>query len=239
MGQEIKKLSAAQGLAVKSIIDPHHKEANFRVINPKSLQNVDVCIEFSTPSSVVDNIRKAAGLKKNIVVGTTGWYGRINEVKKIVKSNNVGLIYASNFSVGVNLYFKILENAAKIINKFSDYDVYGLELHHRQKIDSPSGTAKTIGEILLENIKRKKKVMFEKVDRKIKPDELHFASVRAGSFPGIHLVGFDSTADTIELKHTAKNREGFALGAITAAQWIHNRKGLYEINDMMKDIIGG
>lgn len=239
MGQQIKKLSEAQGISIKSVIDPHVRETNYKEINEESMLNVEVCIDFSTPGSVVDNIRKVAKLKKNMVVGTTGWYDRINEAKKIVKSSNIGLIYASNFSVGVNVYFKIIENAAKIINKIVDFDVYGFELHHHQKIDSPSGTAKTIGEILIKNIERKNKVLFEKVDRKIKPDELHFASIRAGSFPGTHLVGFDSQADTIELKHIAKNREGFALGAVMAAQWIRNRKGFYEIGDMMKDIIGG
>ena len=115
--------------------------------------------------------------------------------------------------------------------------MFGYELHHNKKIDSPSGTAKTITDILTNNIKRKNKVVFEKINRKIEPEEIHFASVRSGSIPGTHVVGFDSPADTIELKHTARSREGFALGAIMAAQWINNKKGFYNIKDMMKSIM--
>ena len=136
------------------------------------------------------------------------------------------------------MFFKIIENAAKIVNKIEDYDIYGYELHHNKKIDSPSGTAKTMGDILIKNIKRKNKLLFDKIERKIEPNELHFASVRAGAIPGTHVVGFDSSADTIELKHIARTREGFALGAIMAAQWIHNKKGFYSINDMMENILG-
>ena len=223
MGHEIEKAAKIKGIAIKSIVDTNDKNASFKEINDKSMKDVDVCIDFTHPDAVLDNIKKISKFKKNIVVGTTGWYDRINEAKAIVKKSGIGLIYASNFSVGVNVFFKIIENAAKIINKIDDYDVYGYELHHNKKIDSPSGTAKTIGEILVKNIKRK--------------NELHFASVRAGSIPGTHVVGFDSSADTIELKHAARNREGFALGAIMAAQWIQNKKGFYNINDMLNQLI--
>ena len=239
MGREIEKMAKAKGLNVVSVIDPNDSSANYKEINEKSMRNVDVCIDFTTPSAVIGNINKISKFKKKIVVGTTGWYDKFDEVNDMVKKSNIGLIYASNFSIGVNLFLKIIENAAKIINKIEDYDIYGYELHHNKKIDSPSGTAKTIGEILIKNIKRKSKLLFEKIDRKIEPNELHFASVRAGSIPGMHIVGFDSSADTIELKHAARNREGFALGAIMAAQWIHNKKGFYDINDMMKNIFRG
>ena len=154
-----------------------------------------------------------------------------------MKQNGTGLIHSSNFSIGVNVFFKIIENAARMFNKIEEYDVYGYEMHHNKKIDSPSGTAKTIGNILINNIKRKDKLLFEAINRKIQPNELHFASVRAGAIPGTHAVGFDSDADTIELKHTARNREGFALGAIMAAKWIKNKKGFYTIDDMMDSIM--
>ena len=239
MGHEIEKISKAKGINVVSVIDPDDTNASYREINDKSMQNVDVCVDFTTPDTVINNIKKIAIFKKNIVVGTTGWYGHIDEVKSIVKKNGIGLIYASNFSIGVNIFFKIIEDAAKIIDKVDAYDVYGYELHHNKKIDSPSGTAKTIGEILTKNIKRKNKMVFDKIDRKIESNQLHFASVRAGSIPGTHIVGFDSSADTIELTHTARNREGFALGAIIAAEWIKNKKGFYDINHMMKNIVGG
>lgn len=239
MGHEIEMAARAKGINVASIIDPNYKGATHNEINEKSMKNVDVCVDFTTPNAVIENIKKISKFKKNIVVGTTGWYDKIEEVKDIVKKNNIGLIYASNFSIGVNIFFKIIENAAEIIDKIEDYDIYGYELHHNKKIDSPSGTAKTIGEILIKNIKRKSKLVFEKIDRKIEPNELHFASVRAGSIPGTHVVGFDSSADTIEMKHAARNREGFALGALMAAQWIQNKKGFYDINSVMKSILGG
>ena len=232
MGHEIEKAAKAKGITVQSVININDKNAKYKEINEESLKDVDVCIDFTTPDSVVENIRKIASLKKNIVVGTTGWYDKLDEVKGIVNSNNVGFIYATNFSVGVNIFFKIVEAAAKLINKVDEYDVFGYEMHHKNKVDSPSGTAKSIGNILIKNIQRKNKLVFDKLDRKIEPNELHFASVRSGSIPGTHSVGIDSSADTIELKHTARNREGFALGALMAAQWINNKKGFYDINDM-------
>jgi len=235
MGHEVKKVAKAKNINVASIIDPSENNTH-KEINQEAMSNVDVCIDFSNPAAVLGNIKKIAEFKKNVVIGTTGWYDKIEEAKNIVQANNIGLIYSSNFSTGVNIFFKIVENAAKIINKINDYDVYGYELHHNKKIDSPSGTAKTIGEILLKNIKRKNKLLFEKIDRKIEQDELHFASIRAGFIPGTHVVGFDSNADSIELKHVARNREGFASGALMAAQFIHNKKGFYDINDMMKNI---
>ncbi len=240
MGQEIKRIAESRGINAISIIDPKEEGTNYKEINEKSLHNVDVCIDFTTPDTVVSNIKKISKFKKNIVVGTTGWYDKINEVKKIVKANEIGVIYGANFSIGVNVFFRIIECASKIINKMDDYDIYGYELHHNKKLDSPSGTAKTLGEILLKNIKRKNRLIFGKSDMKaqsIQPNELNFASIRAGSIPGTHIVGFDSNADTIELSHTARNREGFALGALIAAQWIKNKKGLYSINDMMQSIL--
>ena len=223
MGHEIEKAAIARGLNVVSTIDPSASDATHKNIDEKSLKNADVCIDFTNPDAVVGNIKKISEFRKNIVVGTTGWQKNIDEVKKIVNTSKIGFIYASNFSIGVNIFFRIVEHAAKIMNNINDYDVFGYELHHSKKLDSPSGTAKSIEKILVSNIKRKK--------------EIPFASVRAGSIPGTHVVGFDSSADTIELKHTARNREGFALGAVMASEWIKNKKGFYSIDDMMKDII--
>ena len=237
MGHEIEKAAKSKGIIVKSIIDPNDKNAAHKKIDEASMHDVDVCIDFTKPDSVLDNIKKISRFKKNIVVGTTGWNDLIGEVKNIIKKNNIGLIYASNFSIGVNVFLKIVNNAAAIMDKIDEYDVYGYELHHNKKIDSPSGTARAIGEILIRNIKRKNKLMFDRIERKIGSNELHFASVRAGSIPGTHVVGFDSSADTIELKHTARNREGFALGALMAGEWIKDKKGFYTISDMLAEII--
>ncbi|MBI4452064.1 4-hydroxy-tetrahydrodipicolinate reductase [Candidatus Woesearchaeota archaeon] len=224
MGHEVEKIANARGITVASIIDPTERNATHREINAQSMENVDVCIDFTMPDAVIGNLKQISKFEKNIVVGTTGWGNNLDEARSIVDKSNIGLIYAPNFSIGVNVFFKIIENAARMINNIEDYDVYGYELHHSKKLDSPSGTAKSIEQILLRNIKRKKHVPF--------------ASVRSGFIPGTHVVGFDSSADTIELKHTARNREGFAIGAIMAAQWIQNKKGLYSISDMMNELIG-
>ena len=238
MGHEIEKVAKGKGITIRTI-DLNDDNVNFKEINEESMKDVDVCIDFTHPDSVVENIEKISKFGKNIVVGTTGWYDKLEDVKKIIEQTGTGLIWSGNFSVGVNIYFKIIENAAKIMDKFDDYDAFVHEFHHNKKADSPSGTAVMIGEILTGNIERKKRVVTEELKRKIAADELHISSTRGGSIPGTHIVGFDSATDTIELKHTARNRQGFALGAIMATQWIQGKKGFYDINDMMKEIIGG
>ena len=212
-------------------IDPLN--ADHSEINAQSLAEVDVCIDFSSPKVVLENIRKVAELNKNLVVGTTGWYDHLEEVKEITK--NIGFLYASNFSVGMNLFFQMTKDAAKLMNKFNDFDVAGVELHHNQKLDSPSGTTTTLANILKDNLDRKEKLVYDIVDRKIEPNELHFASLRCGSIPGTHSIFFDSTADTIELKHTARNREGFASGAVLAAEWLNGKQGFFTFSDIIKE----
>ncbi len=237
MGHEIERLAKVRGIDVAAIIDPNGKGA-YGEINKESLANADVAIDFSTPNSVVDNVRKVASLGKNMVVGTTGWYNSINETKDIVRESGIGFIYSPNFSIGVNLFFKIVEESSKFFDKVREYDVYVHESHHNQKLDSPSGTAKVIGDIILKNIKRKNKLVFDKLDRKISPEELHIVSLRAGYIPGTHVVGFDGEADTVELKHIARSRAGFAVGAVMAAEWINGKRGFYTIQDFISDLIG-
>jgi len=238
MGKMIEQVAKSRGISVTSIIDPDNKEATHSEINEDSLKDAGVVVDFTNPDALVENVKKVAALKKNMLVGTTGWYDKVEEVKKIVEESGTGFLYSSNFSVGVNVFFKIVEEAAKLIDKVPDYDVFGYELHHNQKADSPSGTAKTAAEILTANISRKKEINYDRVNRKINPDELHFASIRAGSIPGTHVVGFDSEADTIELKHTARSRAGFALGAVLAAGWLNGKTGFFEMNDFVKEFFG-
>lgn len=236
MGQEVEAVAKAKGINTRTI-DPSEDTANYKEINEESMKDVDVCIDFTSPDSVLGNIEKILKFKKNIIVGTTGWYDKMDNVKGIIKDAGTGFLWSGNFSVGVNIYFKIIENAAKIMDKFDDYDVFVHEFHHNQKADSPSGTAVMLGDILVDNLERKNKIVTEELKRKIGPNELHISSTRAGNIPGTHIVGFDSAADIIELKHTARNRSGFAVGAIMAAHWINNKKGFYGIDDMFKDII--
>jgi 4-hydroxy-tetrahydrodipicolinate reductase len=150
---------------------------------------------------------------------------------------NVGLLYGSNFSIGMNLFLRVVANAVREFDKFNEYDVFGYELHHNQKADSPSGTAITLSDTILDASTTKQTAVFEKLDRKIEPDELHFASIRAGRIPGTHLVGFDSEADTIELTHRVRNRSCFAVGALKAALWLHGKQGVYSFQDMMAEVL--
>lgn len=239
MGHEIERLAKEKGITVTSIIDPLSKDSTHKEISKESLKEIDVAVDFTHPSTVLENIKKVCSLGKNMVVGTTGWYDQMNEVKRIVEKAGTGFIWSGNFSVGVNIFFKIVENAAKLMDKFQDYDVFVHEFHHNQKADSPSGTAMMIGKIMKENLKRKDTIVTEELKRKIKVNELHVSSTRCGTISGTHIVGFDSKADSIELKHTAKGREGFAIGALMAAEWIKGKKGFFNIDDLMKNIIRG
>jgi len=235
MGKEIEKMAKLKGIEIVSIIDPTDSSAKSKKITKASLNNADVAIDFTTPDAAIGNLKLVSVLGKNMVMGTSAWYDKVEEAKEIVKKNNIGFIYGPNFSIGVNIYMKIVEESAKLFDKAKDYDVFVYEEHHNQKVDSPSGTAKNISDIVLKNVKRKKRAVYDRVNRKILPSELHVASVRAGSIPGTHVLGFDSEADTIEIKHTARNRSGFAMGALLAASWIKNKKGFYTFDDLMKD----
>jgi 4-hydroxy-tetrahydrodipicolinate reductase len=243
MGRMIHQLSSRFDVEVKSIIDPSLKEGKtegvnvYNEISIRSLNDVSVCIAFSHPSQVVSNIIKMLKNKKDIVVGTTGWYNNMGMVNEAVASTKNGLIWSGNFSIGVNIYFEIVKRAAVLFNKFEEYDPYVLELHHNKKIGSPSGTAQMISDIIINNIDRKKKIVCGNPKTKISADELNIASVRAGCITGEHVAGFDSEADSIIIKHSAKTRSGFAAGALHAAKWIHGRNGFYGIEDMMKDIM--
>ncbi len=238
MGKEVERVARIRGIEIVSIIDPNVKPGGIfhTEITKESVKDADVVIDFTSPSSAIANIKKVSSLKKNMVVGTTGWSDNLEEAKKSVKESKTGLIYSSNFSLGVNAYFMIVEQAAKIFNKLEEYDVYGYELHHNQKVDSPSGTAKTTADILLSNIARKKKLVCH-ADGKIAPHELSFGSVRAGSIPGTHVVGFDSDSDSIEIMHAARSRSGFALGSIMAAEWVYEKKGFFSMKDFMVDYL--
>lgn len=223
MGHIIEKVALDKGMNVKAKIDPVAEDATHKEINRESLKNIDVCIEFSAPDVAVENIRKIAAFRKNVVVGTTGWYDKVNEAKRIVGEKGIGLIYSPNFSIGVNVFFRLAKYISRIMNNLNGYEVSMTEAHHIHKKDAPSGTAKKIAEIIKENIDR--------------VDKIDIKSIREGEIPGTHTVNFESEADIIKLEHEAKGREGFALGAVMAAEWISGKKGFFTIEDMMKEII--
>lgn len=231
MGKEVEKLineSGSHQVVSKSL---EEKGGNW---DEEGIKRSDVVIDFTSPEVVLENIKKVTSLGKNMVVGTTGWYDHIDKVKEVVKKNGTGLVYAHNFSVGANIFFKIVAFASKLFNKFGGYDVYGLEIHHTGKKDSPSGTALRIAKEIMDNFPTKKSIQKDKLDRQIKDDELHFASVRGGRNPGFHEVVFDSAADSITLSHGAHNRTGFAKGAILAAEFVKNKKGTYNFDEVFK-----
>ena len=236
MGQLIAKLAKKRNIEVVSIIDPNNKKYSDK-IDETNIKKADVCIDFSVPEAIVSNIEILTAMEKNIVVGTTGWNDKMGYIRDIVTKKKTGLVYASNFSLGVNIFFKMIEYSSKLMDKIPDYDPYGLEMHHDKKVDSPSGTAKKLSSIVLSNIERKNKPQFNRINRKVEKDEFHFASIRAGNIPGIHKIAFDSAADTIELKHTARSREGFALGALKAANWLQNKSGFYNFHDIFEEIL--
>lgn len=240
MGVVTRQTALARGHLVPTVIDP---QSDAEEVTAKELTclspPLDVIIDFSSPQAVVNNIERYGKLKLAVVIGTTGWYEQMERVASIVKESGIGLIWSSNFSLGVNLFFQLVETAALLMNRFPQYDVLVHESHHRRKIDSPSGTAKMIGEILIDRLERKNTILDELPDRRIKDHELHLSSSRGGSIPGSHRVIFDSEVDTIVLEHNARSRCGFAEGAVRAAEWIYGRNGLYTINDMMNSIIRG
>ncbi len=227
MGKEIEAVATAAGDTIVQRFDID------RPVDVPALADADVCVEFSTPDTAIENIRLAIRAQKDIVVGTTGWYDHLPEIRTMLaQSGKSGLLYSANFSIGVNMYFRIVKAAAELMRNAPDYDPYVHELHHRQKADSPSGTALRLAEILLGRIDRKKEIATQRMDGKIPQDALHVTSTRVGTLAGTHTVGFDSESDLIELTHTARTRRGFALGALRAARWLHGRQGVFTMDDV-------
>lgn len=231
MGKEIERAALERGWSVDV-------KADFTLPPPPpgSIQKVDVAIHFAGAADIAADLRPWAEAGKNIVVGTTGWNAQMPHIEALVHDCGIGLIHAANFSLGVNLFYRILQTAGTLFDKVPDYDVFVHEIHHKDKADSPSGTALNIAGILLQSIARKKEMQTETSHGKIRPEQLHVTSSRAGAIAGTHTVTFDSAADSIELKHTTKNRAGLAAGAILAAEWIAGKRGIFSIDEMMKDI---
>ena len=239
MGRIIEKTAKQRGHVIIATVDPLTSGASAKSLSKEILEKVDVVIDFSIPRTALQNAETVCSAGKKIVIGTTGWYSEMDEMRALTEKKGAAIIWSGNFSLGVNIFFSILDKTTQIMNSFTEYDPFIHEFHHNKKADSPSGTAVMLGDILLKNIDRKTSIVSEELKRQIKPEELHISSTRGGSIPGTHLVAFDSPVDTIELRHTARGREGFAAGAIAAAEWIENRTGFFNINDMMQDIIEG
>ena len=241
MGKMIQSLAISEGHEICSIIDPFSPDSSVttKEITEKSVNGADAIIDFTSPESVYGNIEKYASLSLPAVIGTTGWLERLEDAEKLVRANHSKLIFSGNFSIGVALFLEIVRKAGKLIDSVEQYDVAVREVHHRAKKDAPSGTALMTAECLLSEIERKKRIERYR-DGQIAEDAIGITSERVGYVNGIHTVTIDGPDDTIEITHTARSRQGFASGAIKAAEWLLDQKeGIYTMNDFISSLIGG
>lgn len=227
MGKAIEQIALDRGHRVVSIID---------VNNPEEFQSAgfgsaDVAIEFTTPATAFDNYMKCFAAGVPVVSGTTGWTDRLGEIREMCEKEGKTFFYASNFSIGVNIFFALNKHLAKIMNSFPAYDISITETHHIHKLDAPSGTAITLAEGILENVDRKECWTLETAGQ---PSDLPIHAIREGEVPGIHEVTYESDVDTISIKHDAKSRAGFALGAVVAAEFTAGKKGFLGMDDMLR-----
>ena len=222
MGKAIEKIAESRGHSIVLKIDEHSEAYDIR--------QADIAIDFSIPSVAFKNIKHSLDSKIPVVSGTTGWLDRLDEAKELCRKNDSGFIYASNFSLGVNIFFELNEYLAKMMANLTDYKVSMEEIHHTQKLDTPSGTAITLAEGIIKHSPKKN----WKLDVTNEEDEIPIVAKRIPDVPGTHSVRYNSVVDTIDIHHTAHSRQGFALGAIIAAEWLVSRKGVFT----MKDVLG-
>lgn len=226
MGKVIEQIAIERGHNVVLKIN----SKNVADFNFDNLKKVDAAIEFTNPDLAVNNINICLSSNTPVVVGTTGWYDKFNEVREAIVENDGSLLYATNCSIGVNLFFKLNKYLAKIMDNHPDYEVSMNEVHHTQKLDAPSGTAITLGEGIVENMQAKDLWVKGKA---LSKNQLGITSERIDNVPGTHEIKYSSEIDDIEIKHTAHNRKGFALGAVVAAEYIANKKGIFTMEDVL------
>jgi 4-hydroxy-tetrahydrodipicolinate reductase len=216
MGKLIEQLAPQYDFEVALKLDEFNN-AKSAGLTKENFQGIDVAIEFSIPAAVAGNVRGVAGFGVPLVVGTTGWLEHLDDVRRLVEAAGTGLVWSPNFSIGVNVFLRLVAEAARLMEAEPEYGSWAWEIHHSAKKDAPSGT-------LLKLVDEMKKAGYTR--------NIDVGSNRAGAIPGTHEIGFDSAADTITLRHTARSREGFARGALKAAQWIVGKKGFYEFSEI-------
>ncbi len=234
MGQMVDEVARARGHEIVARLDLEDNR-NASGLRPDRLAGADVAIEFSEPEAAPANLEALASCRVDAVAGTTGWYEQLPAVCKAVEEAGTGLIYAPNFSLGVQALFQLVRQAAALFERLEDYDPYILEAHHRHKLDQPSGTARQLADLLLAELTRKRRWASLPGEEGADPTTLQVAAVRAGEIPGLHRVVFEGPDDSIELRHEARNRQGFARGAVAAAEWIHGRSGVFTLEDMLRE----
>lgn len=227
MGKTIEQIALNRGHQIVSIVDINNPEE----ISSEAFKSADVAIEFTTPATAFGNYMKCFEANVPVVSGTTGWTDRMPEIKDKCENEGQTFFYASNFSIGVNIFFALNSYLAKIMNNFPAYDVRMTETHHIHKLDAPSGTAITLAEGIIEHVDRKERWTLETAEQ---PSDLPIHAIREGEVPGIHEIIYDSDVDYISIKHDAKSRAGFALGAVIAAEFTAGKKGFLGMNDLFK-----
>lgn len=235
MGTAVQRLAASANHEIVASFDIETNPGGLALRD--ALGSAEVVIDFTQPDVVLRNIAEVAGTGLPMVVGTTGWYDVLDEARNIVNRQGTGLVWSANFSIGALLLMRLTQHAAAFLDRFPEYDPYVVEHHHRGKLDAPSGTGKRLAERIVGALARKREVMEGNPDGKIPSDALHVTSVRAGEAFGTHTVGFDAAAETLELTHTARGRDGFALGALYAAELIQKRTGVYEFSELFDEVM--
>jgi len=220
MGRLIEQLAPQYGFEVRAKFDGR-SNPHGQALSHETLRKVDAAVEFTSPEAALENIRRLAVLGVNTVAGTTGWLDELPSVREAVAKSGTGLVWAANFSLGVNLFLQAVAHTAGLFAKHAEYEAWAWEIHHSTKKDAISGTLKNLAE----------EMRSRGYDR-----SLSLASNRAGAHPGTHEIGFDSAADTITLRHTARNREGFARGALRAARWVVGKKGMFEFREILGEL---
>ena len=232
MGRAVEAAAQALGHEVVSRLDLDDS------ITATSLADAEVAIDFTLPDAVVANARRVAEANVSLVIGTTGWYEREDEVRAAIMSAGVGCIWGPNFSLGVQLFLRIARETGRLAEVLEEYDVHVHEEHHRHKVDHPSGTAIHLAKVLLETLGRKTSWREEPAEGVPDPAVLWVSSARAGETPGTHEVALEGPADSIVVRHTARGRDGFARGAVSAAEWVKGKKGFFSIDDMLAERFG-
>lgn len=227
MGKTIEQIAIQRGHQVPFKIDYHNTEDLYKI----TAKDVDVAIEFTQPESAYRNVKFCLEAGIPIVCGTTGWLEKKSEMEELCRHKAGSFFYASNYSVGVNLFFHFNRILGRIMNSYPDYDINMEEIHHTEKKDAPSGTAITLAEGIIQTVNVKQKWVNE---HSVKMEELPIISKRIENVPGTHTIAYMSPVDTIEIKHTAHSREGFASGAVIAAEWLVGKKGVFGMSDMIK-----
>lgn len=228
MGQAIEKIALERGHTLTLKCDSKNK------VSAEKLKTVDVAIEFSTPSTVLSNLDILINSNTPTVVGTTGWNNQLDEITQKVAKHNSGLVHASNFSIGVNLFFKLNQYLASLMQSHKEYSAEIEEIHHTQKLDAPSGTAITLAEGILAKNKHYSSIYCLENDEDATENGLQIKAIRTPDVPGTHTINYTSEIDTLTIEHTAHKRTGFALGAVVAAEWIVDKQGVYTMQDVLK-----